>query len=66
MCWLPALVPMADAAYVPGVGSTGRVGVGVLDLGILGPVRAVRADRDVALGGPKPRAVLARPRSLWW
>jgi DNA-binding SARP family transcriptional activator len=31
----------------------------LLDLGILGPVRAVRAGRDVALGGPKQRAVLA-------
>ena len=31
----------------------------MLDLGILGPVRAVRAGRDVALGGPKQRAVLA-------
>jgi DNA-binding SARP family transcriptional activator/Tfp pilus assembly protein PilF len=50
---------MADDAYVPGVGSAGCVGVVVLELGILGPVRAVRAGRDVALGGPKPRAVLA-------
>ena len=31
----------------------------MLELGILGPVRAVRAGRDVALGGPKQRAVLA-------
>src|SRR5215510_5139907 len=31
----------------------------VLDLGILGPVRAVKAGRDVGLGGPKQRAVLA-------
>ena len=50
---------MADDAYVPGVGSAGHVGVVVLELGILGPVRAVRAGRDVALGGPKQRAVLA-------
>jgi DNA-binding SARP family transcriptional activator/Flp pilus assembly protein TadD len=35
------------------------VGVVVLELGILGPVRAVRAGHDVALGGPKQRAVLA-------
>jgi hypothetical protein len=28
LCWLPALVPMADDAYVPGVGSTGRVRAG--------------------------------------
>jgi len=56
---LPTLVPMADDACVPGVGSAGHVGVRVLDLGILGPVRAVRAGRDVALGGPKQRAVLA-------
>ena len=30
-----------------------------LELRILGPVRAVRAGRDLALGGPKQRAVLA-------
>jgi hypothetical protein len=59
LCWLPALVPMADDAYVPGMGNAGRLGVRLLDLGILGPVRAVRAGRDVALGGPKQRAVLA-------
>jgi DNA-binding SARP family transcriptional activator len=50
---------MADDAYVPGMGNAGRLGVRLLDLGILGPVRAVRAGRDVALGGPKQRAVLA-------
>jgi DNA-binding SARP family transcriptional activator/Tfp pilus assembly protein PilF len=50
---------MADDAYVPEMGSAGRVGVVVLELGILGPVRAVRAGGDVALGGPKQRAVLA-------
>jgi DNA-binding SARP family transcriptional activator len=31
----------------------------VLELGVLGPVRAVRNGREVELGGPKPRAVLA-------
>jgi DNA-binding SARP family transcriptional activator len=31
----------------------------VLELGVLGPVRAVRDGREVELGGPKPRAVLA-------
>jgi Bacterial transcriptional activator domain len=34
-------------------------GVAGFELGILGPVRAVRAGRDVAQGGPKQRAVLA-------
>jgi DNA-binding SARP family transcriptional activator len=31
----------------------------VLELGVLGPVRAARDGREVDLGGPKPRAVLA-------
>jgi DNA-binding SARP family transcriptional activator len=31
----------------------------VLELGVLGPVRAVRDGREFELGGPKPRAVLA-------
>src|SRR5215475_5042520 len=35
------------------------VGVAVLEFGVLGPVRAVRDGREVELGGPKPRAVLA-------
>jgi predicted ATPase/DNA-binding SARP family transcriptional activator len=35
------------------------VGVWVFELRLLGPVQAVRAGRDVALGGPRQRAVLA-------
>ena len=35
------------------------MGVAVLELGVLGPVRAVRDGRELALGGPKQRAVLA-------
>jgi predicted ATPase/DNA-binding SARP family transcriptional activator len=35
------------------------MGVRVLELGVLGPVRAVRDGRELGLGGPKPRAVLA-------
>jgi DNA-binding SARP family transcriptional activator len=31
----------------------------VLEFGVLGPVQAVRAGREVALGGPRQRAVLA-------
>jgi len=31
----------------------------MLELGLLGPVRAVRAGRQLTLGGPKQRAVLA-------
>jgi DNA-binding SARP family transcriptional activator len=31
----------------------------VLELRLLGPVQAVRTGRDVALGGPRQRAVLA-------
>src|SRR5215472_8100552 len=41
------------------VGSAGDVGVRVLELAVLGPVRAVRDGRELGLGGPKPRAVLA-------
>jgi DNA-binding SARP family transcriptional activator/Flp pilus assembly protein TadD len=58
LCWLPALVPMADDACVPGLGVLGG-GVVVLEFGVLGPVRAVRDGRELGLGGPKPRAVLA-------
>ena len=55
------------------VGSAGR-GVLVLELGILGPVQAVRDGRKLGLGGPKQRAVLALllvragrvlPASIW-
>ena len=35
------------------------MGVGVLELGVLGPVLAARDGRELGLGGPKPRAVLA-------
>jgi DNA-binding SARP family transcriptional activator len=35
------------------------VGVAVLEFGVLGPVRAIRDGRELGLGGPKPRAVLA-------
>src|SRR5689334_16431319 len=41
------------------VGSPGEVGVRVLELEVLGPVRAARDGRELGLGGPKPRAVLA-------
>ncbi len=34
-------------------------GVSVLEFGILGPVQAVRGGRELALGGPRRRAVLA-------
>src|SRR5215471_13539743 len=57
--WLPALVPRADDAYVPGLGSAGRMGVRVLEFGVLGPVQAVRDGRQLGLGGPRQRAVLA-------
>ena len=36
-----------------------QVGVSVFELRFLGPVQAVRAGRDVPLGGPRQRAVLA-------
>jgi DNA-binding SARP family transcriptional activator/Flp pilus assembly protein TadD len=35
------------------------VGVAVPEFGVLGPVRVVRDGRELGLGGPKPRAVLA-------
>jgi DNA-binding SARP family transcriptional activator len=41
------------------LGSAGRVGVAVLVLGVLGPVRAARDGSELGLGGPKQRAVLA-------
>jgi DNA-binding SARP family transcriptional activator len=41
------------------VETAGDVGVLVLELGVLGPVRAVRDGHEFELGGPKPRAVLA-------
>jgi DNA-binding SARP family transcriptional activator len=50
---------MADDAYMCLGGSAGRVGVRVLEFGVLGPVRVVRDGRELGLGGPKPRAVLA-------
>jgi DNA-binding SARP family transcriptional activator len=34
-------------------------GTSMLELRLLGPVQAARADRDIPLGGPKQRAVLA-------
>jgi DNA-binding SARP family transcriptional activator/tetratricopeptide (TPR) repeat protein len=58
LCWLPASVPLAEDAYVPGWG-LGAWGVGVLEFGILGPVRAARDGRELGLGGPRQRAVLA-------
>jgi SARP family transcriptional regulator, regulator of embCAB operon len=41
------------------MGGTMADGDSAFELRILGPVRAVRAGREVALGGPKQRAVLA-------
>jgi DNA-binding SARP family transcriptional activator len=40
-------------------GGCWAVGVAVLEFGVLGPVRALRDGRELGLGGPKPRAVLA-------
>ena len=42
-----------------GWGWAGGGGVSVFELRLLGPVQAVRAGRDVPLGGPRQRAVLA-------
>jgi len=44
---------------VPGWGAPGAWGFKVLELGVLGPVRAARDGRELGLGGPKQRAVLA-------
>src|SRR6266536_1393635 len=41
------------------VWGAGRWGFRVLELGVLGPVRAARDGRELGLGGPKQRAVLA-------
>ena len=35
------------------------VGGSVFEVQLLGPVRAIRLGREIALGGPKKRAVLA-------
>ena len=51
---------MAGGVWV-GVRGSERVagGASVFELRLLGPVQAVRAGRDVPLGGPRQRAVLA-------
>jgi len=56
---LPAPGPMADDAGVCPGGECWGEGVRMLELGVLGPVRAVRDGCELGLGGPKPRAVLA-------
>jgi hypothetical protein len=45
---------MVDARGMRGGGESP-----VVEFGILGPVQAVRDGRELGLGGPKPRAVLA-------
>jgi predicted ATPase/DNA-binding SARP family transcriptional activator len=57
--WLPGLVAVADDACMGGVEPrSGGVGV-VVEFRILGPVQAVRGGRELGLGGPRRRAVLA-------
>src|SRR6266487_170033 len=59
LCWLPGLVRWLTMRVCARLGSAGRVGVRLFELGVLGPVRAARDGRELGLGGPKQRAVLA-------
>jgi DNA-binding SARP family transcriptional activator len=49
----------ADAGEESKMGATGGAGTQGLELHLLGPLEVLQAGRAVALGGPKPRALLA-------
>jgi predicted ATPase/DNA-binding SARP family transcriptional activator len=56
---LPALAREADHAWVSADSPPTAGGTSVFELRLLGPVRVSRAGREVALGGPRQRVVLA-------
>ena len=56
---LPGQVPEADYFQVSLDGRLGSGGASACEVRLLGPVQVVRAGREIRLGGPRPRAVLA-------
>ena len=56
---LPGQVPEADYFQVSLDGRLGSGGTAACEVRLLGPVQVVRAGREIRLGGPRPRAVLA-------
>jgi DNA-binding SARP family transcriptional activator len=56
---LPALAQKTDHAGMSPDGLRPADGTSVFELRLLGPVQLIRAGHEVALGGPKQRAVLA-------
>src|SRR5258708_37123908 len=57
-CRLPELTRPADHACVS-ADCPPAAGGRVFEVRVLGPVRAIRRGREIALGGPRERAVLA-------
>ena len=55
---MPGAASQADHAWMWGDCSP-AAGGRVFEIRLLGPVRAIRLGREVALGGPQKRAVLA-------
>jgi predicted ATPase/DNA-binding SARP family transcriptional activator len=56
---LPGQVPEADYFQVSLDGRLAAGGTSACEVRLLGPVQVVRAGREIRLGGPRPRAVLA-------
>ena len=56
---LPGRVPEADYFHVSVDGRLVAGGISACEVRLLGPVQVIRAGREIGLGGPRPRAVLA-------
>ena len=56
---LPGLVREADHCQVSADDRPASGGTSAFEVRLLGPVQVVRAGREIGLGGPRPRAVLA-------
>ena len=56
---LPGMVRQADYFQVSPDDRLASGGTSAFEVRLLGPVQVVRAGREVGLGGPRPRAVLA-------